>query len=270
MREDAMKHAKRLIAVLTALALVSFMPGVALASGTRAQCDEPVGQPTRLDLGVDRKVVFVGETVAVQGQLVAEAPQAPETPPGDDTSTAPLPGAVRALCEEPEPSLVPVPGVEVAILQAAPEGGWSQIATATTDADGAFSITVTVTGSTCFKAEFQGNDTFARARSCPVRVDVFANVTAPVATGKVVGGHAFGLSGRATRGAGAVVVTAYRVLRNGRLQKVASRSARISHGKYSTTMKLSAGDYRLVARQSGTSTVRGCSTKPAPLRVRRR
>jgi hypothetical protein len=283
--------------MLAVIALVAFQPLGAFGdeSGDGSASGQGTAS-TQLTVSVDKTMVFAGDTVTVQGQLLSDVQSTPiATPPGDTSTVAPpLTLRFRSLCEgrgdaqgqdgmgqgqdendgndgqdqSDNQALAPVAGEDVAIMQSTPDGGWSQVATVTTGADGSFSAPVVVNGVTSLKAEYAGSAVYDSAESDEVAVDVFAAVTPPAPVTGAVGGAPFTVTGKAASSAGAVSVVAYRVARSGKLVKVVSKTAVTGHGRYSATLKLQAGDYRIAAKQAGTARVHGFQTKPRPLRVR--
>jgi hypothetical protein len=256
-----------------------------------------------LAFGADRRKVFAGGTVVLQGQLTGETPelQAPDEDaddpddaddPGDgecDTACAAGLGAsaMRATCEEQQDdeaaddgsdqdaddesdgdSDQPIVGATVSIfMRGEPED--SLVATVTTADDGSVSLPITVAEAGSYYAVFDGNDTHDATDSDPVRIKVFALVSVPSSPdASLVADRPFALRGRATNGAGDVTIT---VLRGNRGNRVARRvTVHVRHGRYAASLRLPAGTYRAQARQAGGGGVGATTTAPHALKVGRR
>jgi hypothetical protein len=304
-KEKTMKTTRvRTLAFLPLVALLVFAAlGVALAcdwGGPDWDDDGPQLAETHLSLAADARQVLPGRTVTLTGKLTAEATETDSADDGDEAEAAepesddadeadlacaePQLLSRQTVCEEGsnqgrdyrcdedadcrEETPTPVAGVEVAILAHADGEPWSQIGTATTDADGAFSATEVVDSDTRFKAVFEGDDVYDGARSCAVGVEVVAEVTAPVVPGAGVRANkSFRVKGKATRGAGRVTVTVYKRSHGKWTAKVKSVRASVSAGVYTAKLKLRAGTYRIAASQAGTSRVHGASSAKRTLRV---
>ena len=276
----------RPVAFLAFVTLLVFaVIGVAYAHESRGsnRAEGPALVETHLQLATDVRHVAPGGIVTLTGKLTAEPTETVEAEDGDggtDVASTTGPRSTGLACyggygdgdhhgaDSQDETPTPLAGVDVAIFQRTGRHTWSQVGTATTDADGAFSATETVDSDTVFRAVFAGDDVYARACSRMLKVKLIAEVTAPVVTGTTV--HAnkhFHVKGIATRGAGKVTVTVYKRSGGRWTAKVASVRASVSAGVYTATLKLRGGTYRIGASQAGNSRVHGASSAVRGLKV---
>jgi hypothetical protein len=288
--------------ISAALAVVAFAVALAAAATALAHgWDDDWNLPdiqqgsTSLTLSVDKPVVFPGQTVMLQGQLTAEAPDTsgdqtdsadptdtvdPTDPGSSDPATpsagkAPAAAAISCWGDDGDgsdwgddssgdTSAVPVAGAEVAIYSVIGDEQ-SLVTTVTTGDDGSFAIPVQIDHGMHFYATYDGDDTNDPAQSDVVNVHVFAATGAPKPAGPAVAGHAIVVRGSANGSAGAVTVTVRRT--NGHV--VRSAQSGVRRGAYSATFKLPAGTYRISAEQSGGNGYLGTSSRATALKVRR-